>query len=181
MFAMSRTTLVTRGRSPGNSLFGKVGVIGIIGFLVGVIAATPTLALAAPPVVTPPPAATAQPAPVVVEPLPRAKDTTTTTALPLPTNQTAGRTGAPAADVGAAGTAAIDVTPPPPTPAVPGATIPVYAPTTPLERVDRPVAIFEKWWFWTAVAAVAVTAVVIVATSSGPSAPSTDLGNMVAF
>ncbi|MEO8214018.1 MAG: hypothetical protein ABI560_12530, partial [Myxococcales bacterium] len=176
------TTLVTRGRSPGTSLFGKVAGIGIIGFLVGVIAATPTLALAAPPVVTPPPAATAQPAPVVVEPLPRAKDTATaTTALPLPTNQTAVSTGAPAADVGAAGTAAIDVTPPPPTPAVPGATIPVYAPTTPLERVDRPVAIFEKWWFWTAVAAVAVTAVVIVATSSGPSAPSTDLGNMVAF
>src|SRR5450432_4270600 len=41
--------------------------------------------------------------------------------------------------------------------------------------------IFERWWFWTAIAAVAVTAVVIVATSSGPSAPHSDLGNMVAF
>ena len=41
--------------------------------------------------------------------------------------------------------------------------------------------IFEKWWFWTAIAAFAVTAVVIVATSSGPSPPKTDLGNMTAF
>jgi hypothetical protein len=41
--------------------------------------------------------------------------------------------------------------------------------------------IFEKWWFWTAITAVAVTTVIIVATSSGPSAPRTDLGNMVAF
>jgi hypothetical protein len=48
-----------------------------------------------------------------------------------------------------------------------------------LRTSDTP--IFEKWWFWTAITAVAVTAVVIVATSSGPSAPHTDLGNMVAF
>lgn len=45
----------------------------------------------------------------------------------------------------------------------------------------RQAPIFEKWWFWTAIAAIAVTTVVIVATSSGPSAPRTDLGNMTAF
>jgi hypothetical protein len=62
------------------------------------------------------------------------------------------------------------------------------APTLPLEAAaPTPVAseseppIFEKWWFWSAIAAFAVTAVVIVATSSGPVPPKTDLGNMPAF
>lgn len=40
---------------------------------------------------------------------------------------------------------------------------------------------YRRWWFWTAVGAFAVTAVVIIATSSGPSAPKTDFGNMPAF
>jgi hypothetical protein len=55
------------------------------------------------------------------------------------------------------------------------------APSMMQEPLVRQAPIFEKWWFWTAIAAVAVTAVVIVATSSGPSAPRTDLGNMTAF
>jgi hypothetical protein len=73
-----------------------------------------------------------------------------------------------------------------PTPGPPGAvTLPpptltaAPAPGAPSTAADSP--IYERWWFWTAIAAFAVTAVVIVAASSGPSAPRTDLGNMPAF
>lgn len=68
---------------------------------------------------------------------------------------------------------------------------PESAPTPTVVTLDPPTTIavapesdppiFEKWWFWTAIAAFAVTAVVIVATSSGPNTPKTDLGNMPAF
>jgi hypothetical protein len=66
----------------------------------------------------------------------------------------------------------------PPPAAETTAPVPSYVPT-PAREPNPP--IFERWWFWTAIAAFAVTAVVIVATSSGPNTPKTDLGNQPAF
>jgi hypothetical protein len=108
--------------------------------------------------VAPPTApAPAPPAPPAIEPL-----------APLPPET---MSPPPASDIAAPPTA----TAPAPPPVVLNAAPP---PATP-QDVDRP--IFERWWFWTAIAAFAVTAVIIVATSSGPNTPKTDLGNMPAF
>jgi hypothetical protein len=59
---------------------------------------------------------------------------------------------------------------------------PSWAPAPPVEAPAR-APVIERWWFWTAVAAVGITAFVIVATTSlsNPAAPSTELGNRVAF
>jgi hypothetical protein len=72
-------------------------------------------------------------------------------------------------------------------PAVPegapaSAPAPSWAPTSPVEAPARS-PVIERWWFWTAVAAVGITAFAIVATTSlsNPAAPSTELGNRVAF
>ncbi len=71
--------------------------------------------------------------------------------------------------------------PPPPATAAPPTNLAFdIATTAPVAQEPDP-PIFEKWWFWTAIGAFAVTAVVIVATSSGPTPPRTDLGNMTAF
>jgi hypothetical protein len=60
--------------------------------------------------------------------------------------------------------------------------VPSWAPT-PLVEAPARTPVIERWWFWTAVAAVGITAFVIVATTSlsNPAAPSTELGNRVAF
>jgi hypothetical protein len=70
-------------------------------------------------------------------------------------------------------------------PAVPEGALapaPSWAPTPPVEAPAR-TPVIERWWFWTAVAAVGITAFAIVATTSlsNPAAPSTELGNRVAF
>jgi hypothetical protein len=69
-----------------------------------------------------------------------------------------------------------------PVPAPVSAPAPSWAPTPPGEAPAR-TPVIERWWFWTAVAAVGITAFVIVATTSlsNPAAPSTELGNRVAF
>jgi hypothetical protein len=68
-------------------------------------------------------------------------------------------------------------------PATPeGAPAPSWAPAPPVEAPAH-TPVIERWWFWTAVAAVGITAFAIVATTSlsNPAAPSTELGNRVAF
>lgn len=102
--------------------------------------------------------------------------TATATAMQLPPDQQAP---APARN-------GLDAPAPVPVPApalAPPQTVAVGSESTgqPAPPVAADVPIFEKWWFWTAIAAVAVTTVVIVATSSGPSAPQSDLGTMTAF
>jgi len=69
-----------------------------------------------------------------------------------------------------------------PVPAPASAAVPSWAPTPVVEAPSR-TPVIERWWFWTAVAAVGITAFVIVATTSlsNPAAPSTELGNRVAF
>ena len=131
----------------------------ILGMLLGPGIAGTTAALAAP---TPPPAP-AEPAPPTAtqpfEPLPSGAEASSPAATTPPPATEPMPTG-PAAQ---APTVALDVAP-----AVPA-----------LQEPDPP--IFEKWWFWTAIGAFAVTAVVVIASSSGPTPPRTDLGNMTAF
>jgi hypothetical protein len=102
---------------------------------------------------------------------------------PAPPAPPPGEPLAPAAEIGATPGAAtppaIDLVPPPLPEASVAATPYISNPAPTAPQKDQP--IYERWWFWTAIAAFAVTAVVIVATSSGPNTPKTDLGNQPAF
>jgi hypothetical protein len=57
------------------------------------------------------------------------------------------------------------------------------APATPLATEPSGQHLLERWWFWTAVVAVGLTAFLAIAATSlsTPGAPSTELGNRVAF
>jgi hypothetical protein len=68
-----------------------------------------------------------------------------------------------------------------PRPALELAPAPALAP--PLATEPSGTHVLERWWFWTAVVAVGLTAFLAIAATSlsTPGAPSTELGNRVAF
>ncbi len=80
---------------------------------------------------------------------------------------------------------------PPPAPAPPLTLAPAPPPPPPLEldrrtqqaASERPVPFYRKEWFWGTVGLVVLSTAIIIAASgsSGPSPPSTALGNMHAF
>lgn len=161
MFAMADTGSRTRTERTTRNALGATAtsVLATLPFLMSTVAAANPPLSNEPPGQTPAQAARQDPAEAPASSLPTPEDATQPVAAAT-ANLAVPVTGVP-------GTAAeLDISPP--------------ASGTQQQRAsDTP--IFEKWWFWTAITAVAVTAVIIVATSSGPSAPRTDLGNMVAF